>query len=58
MKIENESIVISEPIFKEMGSYMTVNLMESTSTLIHSGKPMLPVITRVFIFPFGSKIHW
>jgi len=56
MKIENESIVISEPIFKEMGSYMTVNLMESTSTLIHSGKPMLPVITRVFIFPFGSKI--
>jgi len=56
MKIENESIVISEPILKEMGNYVTVNLWESTSTLMHSGKPMLPVVTRVFTFPFGSKI--
>jgi len=56
MKIENESIVISEPILKEMGNYVTVNLGESTSTLMHSGKPMLPVVTRVFTFPFGSTI--
>jgi len=56
MKIENESIVISEPMFKELGNYVTVNLVEATSTLMHSGKPMLPVVTRVLTFPFGSKI--
>ena len=55
-KSENESIVISELILKETGNYVTVDLEESTSTLIHSGKPMLPIITRVFTFPFGSKI--
>ena len=56
MEIENESIVISEPIIKDMGNYVIVNLEESKSTLIHSGKPMLPVVTRLFIIPFGSKI--
>jgi len=56
MKIENESIDISEPIIKEMGNYVTISLGESTSTLMHPGKPMLPVVTRVFTFPFGSKI--
>jgi len=56
VKIENESIVISEPILKEIGNYISVSLEESTSILIHLGKPMLPVVTKVFTLPFGSKI--
>jgi len=56
VKIEKESIIISEPILKEIGNYVAVSLEESTSTLIHSGKPMLPVVTKVFTLPFGSKI--
>jgi len=43
VKIEKESIIISEPILKEIGNYVAVSLEESTSTLIHSGKPILPL---------------
>ena len=51
-----ESFVISEPIIKDEDQYVTVNLEESTSSLLHVGKPVLPVVTRVFTLPFGSKI--
>ena len=52
-----ESIFISNPIIKEEDQYLTVNLIESESYLLHVGKPMLPVIKKVFTFPFGSKIN-
>jgi len=43
---------------KEEGQYVAVSLKGSTSSLLHAaGKPMLPVVTRVFTFPFGSKIN-
>jgi hypothetical protein len=51
-----ESIVISEPIITETNEYLTVNLEESESLLMETGKPMLPVITKVFTFPLGTKI--
>jgi len=51
-----ESIVISEPIIKETNEYLTINLEESESFLLETGKPMLPVITKVFTFPLGTKI--
>jgi hypothetical protein len=51
-----ESFVISEPIIKDVDQYVTVNLEEATSSLLHVGKPVLPVVTRVFTLPFGSKI--
>ncbi|NOR16861.1 peptidase C25, partial [candidate division WOR-3 bacterium] len=56
--VENlkESFVISEPIIKDVDQYVTVNLEEATSSLLHVGKPVLPVVTKVFTLPFGSKI--
>ena len=57
VEIKEESIVISEPIIKEVENYVTVNLDEATSFLSDAGRPMLPIVTRVFILPFGSKIH-
>ncbi len=51
-----ESFVISEPIIKDVDQYVTINLEEATSSLLHVGKPVLPVVTRIFTLPFGSKI--
>ena len=51
-----ESIMISEPIITESNEYLTVDLKESESLLMETGKPMLPVITKVFTFPLGTRI--
>jgi len=56
LKIENESVIISKPIFTDIDQYVTVTIDESTSSLSHPGKPVLPVVTKVFTLPFGSKI--
>jgi hypothetical protein len=58
LKIENESVIISKPIIADIGQYVTVTIEESTSSLLHAGKPVLPVITKVFTLPFGSKISY
>lgn len=51
-----ESIVFSEPNLQEMDQYITLNVEEATSCLINPGKPVLPVYTKIFKFPFGTKI--
>jgi len=56
VKTEKESISLSEPIIKESGKYVVVSLEEATSSLKLYGKPILPVVTKVFTLPFGSKI--
>jgi len=56
LKIENELVIISEPIITDIGQYVTVTIEESTSSLLHAGKPVLPVVTKVFTLPFGSEI--
>ena len=56
IKIKEVSIVISEPVIIDTGQYITVNIKEATSVLLEPGKPMLPVITQVFTFPFETKI--
>ena len=56
-KVEEKSIVISKPIIKDIGQYITVNIDESTSSISEPGKPMLPIVTEVFTFPFGTKIR-
>lgn len=56
VKIVGDSVVVSEPVIKDSGQYVTVSLGEATSSLVNSGKPMLPIVTRVFTFSFGTKI--
>jgi len=56
LKIENESFIISKPIITDIGQYVTVTIEESTSSLLHAGKPILPVVTKVFTLPLGSEI--
>ena len=51
-----ESVVFSEAVVTLKGQYAEVNLKETTSVLSRTGEPVLPVITKVFTLPLGSKV--
>ena len=54
---ERLSLSISEPTFIEKGKdYISISLKEATSYLMGAGKPILPVITKTFTFPLGTKL--
>ena len=55
-KTIKETINISKPIINDKQEYIEINLQESNLNLIESAKPLLPKITKVYIFPFGTKI--
>ena len=50
------TISFSEPDIQDEGQYVRVLLKEATSSLFEQDKPMLPVVTKIFTFPFGTKI--
>jgi hypothetical protein len=52
----HDTILISDPIIKEHNDYILFDLKEATSTLIDTGKPLIPVITKIYTFPAGTKI--
>ncbi|MCK4333132.1 MAG: peptidase C25, partial [Thermoplasmatales archaeon] len=53
-----ETISLSEPTLKENeeNKYTTIELKESTSHLMKTGEPILPVINKKYTFPLGAKI--
>ena len=51
-----ESFCISTPSISVIDGFVSVDVVESSSSLIDYGKPVLPVVTRVFNFPIGTKI--
>jgi hypothetical protein len=53
----SECIVFSQPIISEKEDYVSIELSEATSISREEGKPSLPVFTKVFTFPFGTKIE-
>ncbi|UCD14649.1 MAG: PKD domain-containing protein [Thermoplasmatales archaeon] len=57
IKEKIESIVFSEPNIQDGDQYMTLSVKEAPSRLMEPGKPMLPVYTKIFKFPFGTKIE-
>jgi hypothetical protein len=56
-KIKTESIAFSEPVLQDNGQYVTLSLKEATSSLQDPGTPVVPVVTKVFTFPFGTIIN-
>lgn len=52
-----ESISISESILEENNEFVLVDFEESTSKLMETGNPIIPVITKVYTFPAGTKIN-
>jgi hypothetical protein len=56
LKVKITTIDISQPKFVQNNNFITIELEESESYLSTSGKPMLPVITRTYSFPAGTRI--
>ena len=56
-EIKNFNIHIGEPTFSYKDGFVTIELDESETFWLHSGEPMLPVITKTFDFPIGTKIN-
>lgn len=52
-----DSFVFSEPKIVEIDQYISLELEESTTSLMEPGKPVLPVCTKIFKFPFKTKIN-
>ena len=57
LEITTESIALSQPVLQDEGQYVRVHLKEAASSLFDPGKPLLPVVTKVFTFPFGTIIR-
>ena len=60
--IESNNLVVrdvfsfSEPFFDEGIDFLTVDFEESTSLLLETGKPVIPVFTKVYTFPAGTVV--
>jgi len=46
----------SKPILKENENYLNINLKETNSYIKKSGSPILPVYTKTYEFPLGTRI--
>ena len=54
--IISDRIFLSEPYFNNIDEYLSLNIEEAESLLLEPGKPQIPVITKVYTFPLGTKI--
>jgi len=55
-KILIENLIISKPLISNIGAFASIQIDEADSFLYEPGKPMLPVITKTYQFPLGTKI--
>ena len=53
---KNETINFSEPTTLDQENYIQIKLDQTSEQLMKTGKPMLPKLTKVYTFPFGTKI--
>ena len=51
-----EIIHISQSIIKDSDKYVNIDFEDSGSFICEPGKPLLPVITKVFTFPLGANV--
>jgi len=51
-----EVTCFSELKYKSEGEYISVDIDEASTFLMNAGKPMLPVYTKTYTFPIGTKI--
>jgi hypothetical protein len=51
-----ETISFSQPILHEKNDFVSIELPEATSDSWKSGKPKMPVVTKVYTFQFGTHV--
>lgn len=52
----SETVVFSQPTICEENDYVSIELEEATSSRWETGKPTLPVFSKVYTFPLGTTI--
>ena len=52
----SEEILFSQPVIRENAENIEIELSEATSDSWETGKPMLPVVTKVYTLPFGTHV--
>ncbi len=52
----HETLFFSEPLLKETENYVTIDITEANTYLTNPGTPTLPLYTKTYTFPFGTKI--
>jgi len=55
-QVYETSLYFSSPKTTKRGSNIKISLQEETSQTLKPNQPMLPVVTKVYILPFKSKI--
>src|SRR4030042_2833711 len=55
--LKTTTLSISKPMITEIDEYIKVDIPEAESLLQEEGKPILPVITKVFTYPMGTIIN-
>jgi len=56
IKTTKVNVIVSKPIIKECDEYVSIGFEEFDSFICESGKPYLPMITKVFTFTVGTRI--
>jgi hypothetical protein len=52
-----ESINFTEPKIIDEDNYISLNLKEATTNLMQPGKPVLPVYSKIYKFPYGTNVE-
>jgi len=55
--VTTENLQLSSPLFEQADSYLRVTMTEATSLLLDTGKPVVPVVSKVYSFPLGTTVH-
>jgi len=56
-KQESLSISFSQPFLEIENEFISINVPESNSFIMETGKPLLPTYIHTFTYPFGTKIE-
>jgi hypothetical protein len=56
IQLQSTEFAISKPTFETVQGFIEISLEEAKSNIQISGKPQLPVITKAFKYPLGTKI--
>ncbi|HEC89384.1 MAG TPA: hypothetical protein ENI44_02245, partial [Thermoplasmatales archaeon] len=54
---KRDTISVSNVNIADKGGYIEFHIEGETSRLMETGKPVLPVITKIYTFPLGTEIN-
>lgn len=56
-ELKSNTIAFSKPVIVEKDDYVSIEIAEATTNSWNKDLPMLPLVSRVYTFPFGTTIE-